>query len=205
MVKCAQEDGWSVKWAPSYTRTLFQNDLRLGYVNPIQTNDSVARTMWENGGLLNSTWSFASFHEPCRAIWAYWDFEMTWIKWNTRQNLKLERRVWRPIILQPYHWLTPVNNIIHVCFFFFGLIGCLTSHATIFQLYMWRYIDVQAGWRRSRTYGRAPNAIDISWGSLTCPSKHRHGTTLFIRLFRETAPFSRLLRHARDTEDTFST
>ena len=40
----------------------------------------------------------------------------------------------------------------------------------------------------------APNAIDISWVSLTCPSKHRHGTNLFIRLFRETAPFSRLLR-----------
>ena len=41
--------------------------------------------------------------------------------------------------------------------------------------------------------------------SLRCPSKHRHGATLFIRLFRETAPFSRLLRHAVDTEDTFST
>ena len=27
-----------------------------------------------------------------------------------------------------------------------------------------------------------------------CPSKHRHGATLFIRLFRETAAFSRLLR-----------
>ena len=35
--------------------------------------------------------------------------------------------------------------------------------------------------------------------------KNRHGATLFIRLFRETAPFSRLLRHAGDTEDTFST
>ena len=31
-------------------------------------------------------------------------------------------------------------------------------------------------------------------GFLTCPFKHRHGATLFIRLFRETAPFSRLLR-----------
>ena len=30
--------------------------------------------------------------------------------------------------------------------------------------------DVQADWRRSCTYGRAPNAIDISQGSLTCPS-----------------------------------
>ena len=30
--------------------------------------------------------------------------------------------------------------------------------------------DVQADWRRSCTYGRAPNAIVISQGSLTCPS-----------------------------------
>ena len=58
-------------------------------------------------------------------------------------------------------------------------IGCLTSQLTIFQSYMWRHIDVQADWRRSWTYGRAPNAIDISQGSLTCPSKHRHGTNLF--------------------------
>ena len=41
------------------------------------------------------------------------------------------------------------------------LIVCLTSHATLFQLYMWQHIDVQAEWR-SLTYGRAPNAIDIS-------------------------------------------
>ena len=48
-------------------------------------------------------------------------------------------------------------------------IGCLTSQLTIFQSYMWRNIDVQADWRRSSwTYGRAPNAIDISQGSLTC-------------------------------------
>ena len=39
--------------------------------------------------------------------------------------------------------------------------GCWTSELTIFQSYMWRHIDVQADWRRSRTYGRAPNAIDI--------------------------------------------
>ena len=30
--------------------------------------------------------------------------------------------------------------------------------------------DVHADWRRSCTYGPAPNAIDISKGSLTCPS-----------------------------------
>ena len=30
--------------------------------------------------------------------------------------------------------------------------------------------DVQADWRRNCIYGRAPNAIDISYGSLTCMS-----------------------------------
>ena len=54
-------------------------------------------------------------------------------------------------------------------------------------------------------HSRAPNAIDISYGSLTCPSKHRHGAILCIWLFLETAPFSHLLRHAWDTEDRFST
>ena len=48
-------------------------------------------------------------------------------------------------------------------------IGCLTSQLTIFQSYMWRHIDVQADWRRSWTYGRAPNAIDISVGFFNVP------------------------------------
>ena len=59
--------------------------------------------------------------------------------------------------------------------------------------YMWRHIDVQADWRKRWIYGRTPNAIDIS--------KHRHGITLFIRWFRHTAPFSRLLQHAGDTDE----
>ena len=37
-------------------------------------------------------------------------------------------------------------------------IGCLTSHATIFQLYMLRHIDVQANLGRSWTCGRVPKA-----------------------------------------------
>ena len=40
---------------------------------------------------------------------------------------------------------------------------CSTSQSTIFKSYMWRYIDVQADWRRSRwTYVQAPDAKDIS-------------------------------------------
>ena len=42
-------------------------------------------------------------------------------------------------------------------------------------------------------------------GFFNVPVPSRHGTTLFIRWFRHTAPFSRLLRHAGDTEDVFST
>ena len=51
----------------------------------------------------------------------------------------------------------------------FWFICCLTSHSTIFQLYLWRHIMCRR--------------------TLTCLSKHRHGTNLFIRVFRETAPF----------------
>ena len=32
--------------------------------------------------------------------------------------------------------------------------GSFTSHATIFQLYSWQHIHVQADWRRKYTYGR---------------------------------------------------
>ena len=39
-------------------------------------------------------------------------------------------------------------------------------------------------------------------GFLNVPVLHRHGTTLFIRWFRNTAPCSRLLRHAGDTLNT---
>ena len=77
-----------------------------------------------------------------------------------------------------------------------GEFDCLMSHLTIFQSYMWRHIDVQADKRRSWTYARAPNAIDISLGSLTCPSKHRHGILPFYGYSEKPPHFSRLLRHA---------
>ena len=64
--------------------------------------------------------------------------------------------------------------------------------------------DVQADWRRSCTYGRAPNAIYISQGSLTCPS-YTDSVSPFLYGDSDTPPpFSRLLRHAGDTEDVFS-
>ena len=50
---------------------------------------------------------------------------------------------------------------------------------------MWRHIDVQTDW--SFTYGRAPNAIDISQGSLTCPSYTDTGPT-FLNGDSDTPP-----------------
>ena len=80
---------------------------------------------------------------------------------------------------------------------------CFTSHATIFQFYMWRH----------RCAGRLKKKLDLRLGS----HRHRHfagffSTCLsytdmgppFLRLFRETAPFSCHLRHAGNTEDVFS-
>ena len=57
------------------------------------------------------------------------------------------------------------NHILHaqiIRWIELSWIVCLTSQLTISQSYMRRHIDVQADWRRSMTYGRAPNAIDIS-------------------------------------------
>ena len=44
--------------------------------------------------------------------------------------------------------------------------------------------DVQADWKRSCTSLRSGSQRHRHF--VTCPSKHRHGATLFIRLFRET-------------------
>ena len=60
--------------------------------------------------------------------------------------------------------------------------------------------DVQADWRRSCTYGRAPNAIGISQGSLTCLSYTDTGLP-FLYGDSDTPPHI----VAGDTEDVFST
>ena len=46
----------------------------------------------------------------------------------------------------------------------------ILRHTQRYFSHIFHGTDVQAAWRRSCTYGRAPNAIDISQGSLTCPS-----------------------------------
>ena len=57
----------------------------------------------------------------------------------------------------------------HSCQVWVELIGVL-RHMQRYFSHKCDGTDVQAAWRRSCTYGRAPNAIDISQGSLTCPS-----------------------------------
>ena len=77
---------------------------------------------------------------------------------------------------------------------------CFTSHATIFQSYMWRHRC--AGRQKEKLYLRSGSQRHRHFvGFFNVPALHRHGTTLFIRWFRHTAPFSRLLRHTGDTED----
>ena len=67
---------------------------------------------------------------------------------------------------------------------------CFTSHATIFQSYMWQHrcagglkkLYLRSGSQRHRHFV----------GFFNVPVLHRHVTTLFIRWFRHNAPFSRL-------------
>ena len=74
-----------------------------------------------------------------------------------------------------------------------------TSHATIFQSYMWRHRC--GGVLKKKLYLRSSSQRHRHFaGFFDMPVLHRHGTTLFIRWFRHTAPFSRLLRHAWDME-----
>ena len=81
---------------------------------------------------------------------------------------------------------------------------CLTSHEMIFQSYMWCHRC--AGGLKKNLYLRSGSQRHRHFvGFFNVPVLHRHGTTLFIRRFRHTAPFSRLLRHAGDTEDVFPT
>ena len=62
-------------------------------------------------GLLNSTSGIASFHEPRLGIISYWDFRITLITWNARQNLNFEKTVLPPSFIEPYLRFTPVTNI----------------------------------------------------------------------------------------------
>ena len=65
---------------------------------------------------------------------------------------------------------------------------------------MWRHRC--AGGLKKKLYLRSGSQRHRHFaGFFNVPVLHRHGTTLFIRRFRHTAPFSRLWRHDGDTKD----
>ena len=84
--------------------------------------------------------------------------------------------------------------------FEFELIGVLRHMQRYFIIYRWRHRCAGGLKKKSDSQGHRPFVEFFN-----VPVLHRHGTTLFIRLFRETAQFSRLLWHAGDTEGVFST
>ena len=74
----------------------------------------------------------------------------------------------------------------------FGLLVFYVT-STIFQLHMWRHRC--AGGLKKKLYLRSGSQRHRHFvGFFNVPVPHRHGTNLFIRWFRHTAPFSRLLR-----------
>ena len=124
----------------------------------------------------------------------------------------------------PIFAITSMLSIYH-----FGVrwIGCLTSQSTIFESYMWRHTDVQADWRRKFDIRSGSQRRRHFVWFINVPVQARtRGHPLFIILTRflvvylhvrllfyvvsatmaiKRRHFSRLLRHAGDTEDIFST
>ena len=85
-----------------------------------------------------------------------------------------------------------------------GFIDVLRHMQRYFNHNMWRHRC--AGGLKNKLYLLSGSQRHRHFvGFFNVPVLHRHGTTLFIRWFQHTAPFSRLLRHAGDTEDVIST
>ena len=83
---------------------------------------------------------------------------------------------------------------------------CFTSHATIFWSYMWRHRCAGGLKKKLKLYLRSGSQRHRHFaGFFNVPVLHRHGTNLFYTVIPTHRPFSRLLRHAGDTEDVFST
>ena len=66
--------------------------------------------------------------------------------------------------------ITFCNGIINYGTLYLVWFICVLRHMQRYFSHIRDGTDVQADWRRRCTYGRAPNAIDILQGSLTCPS-----------------------------------
>ena len=109
---------------------------------------------------------------------------------SSRGKERIRRGIWKQYENTEDIWLRRMTKV-------WLVYSCFTSHATIFQSYMWRHrcaggvmrkLYLRLGAQRHRHFVGFHNV----------PVLHRHGTTLFIRWFLHTAPFSRLLRHAGD-------
>ena len=133
----------------------------------------------------------------------FWHHDIAEYPHLCRENVSVNQRPGRhlsfPISLEntkleEVEMLLPVKFwwiLFSGCRVLFGLISSITSNSTIFQLYLWRHIDVQAIWRRM-TYGQAPNATGILQCSLRCQintdtgpfcqSSHSHYGTMGFEL-----------------------
>ena len=118
------------------------------------------------------------------------------------RDSSFDTAVWRAFITQiswVSEWVREIGCITSHATSWVELIACFTSHATIFQSYMWRHRCagglkkkyIRSGSQRHRHFA----------GFFNVPVLHRHGTTLFIRWFRHTAPVSLLLRHGGTCND----
>ena len=95
----------------------------------------------------------------------------------------------------PDIWALTISSqftIVHKCILFefgvFGVYWCFTSHATLFQSYMWRH---RCAGGLKKLYLRSVSHRHRHFAGLfNVPVLHRHGTTLFIRWFRHTAPIA---------------
>ena len=86
-------------------------------------------------------------------------------KWKIHVSSGIRTHARTPLLVVEVDF-TKIKTIINVVNLEF--IGVLRLMQRYFS-HICNGTDVQADWR-SMTYGRAPNAIDISQGSLTCPS-----------------------------------
>ena len=117
-----------------------------------------------------------------------------------KQGIKWLSHVYHRIFI----WCTCTCHVLLFGGVWVCIYWCFTSHATIFRLYMWRHRC--SGGLKKKLYLRSGSRRHRHFvGFFNVPVLHRHGATLFIRLFRHTAPLSHLLRHAGDTEDVIST
>ena len=124
----------------------------------------------------------------------------TFVGFNIRGQRIFLHNSYRKSLIRWYwnSWIRPSTNTTKIGTRWGWVYWCITSHATIFQSYMWRHrcagglkkLYLRSGSHHNRHFAGFFNAPVLQW----------HGNNLFIRWFRHTAQFSRLLRHAGHAE-----